>query len=212
MGTGPPISRTTTGQKAHYTPPWAEMNLVGIAGSSGSGKTSLAIEIIKALNLPWVVLLGIVRTRGRCWRRSRLRLGPGFLLQITNPRAKRSGTCKRVRPWFSELNWFRPSCPKAQGAQARVGPPPIYYLYSIIRMLIYEANAQISLSIHLRNINGRRRPCPSIRHMWWSWRASLRSTTLGSWRCWIWRFMLRLTRIFAYPAEVSNISDWLESL
>ena len=46
--------------KAHYSPPWADMNLVGIAGSSGSGKTSLAIEIIKALDLPWVVLLSIV--------------------------------------------------------------------------------------------------------------------------------------------------------
>ena len=52
-----------TTQKAHYSPPWADMSLVGIAGSSGSGKTSLAIEIIKALDLPWVVLLSIVRTR-----------------------------------------------------------------------------------------------------------------------------------------------------
>lgn len=50
--------------KAHYSPPWADMNLVGIAGSSGSGKTSLAIEIIKALDLPWVVLLSIVRGLG----------------------------------------------------------------------------------------------------------------------------------------------------
>jgi pantothenate kinase-related protein Tda10 len=51
----------TTTHKAHYTPPWADMNLVGIAGSSGSGKTSLAIEIIKALDLPWVVLLSMVK-------------------------------------------------------------------------------------------------------------------------------------------------------
>ena len=49
-----------TAQKAHYSPPWADMSLVGIAGSSGSGKTSLAIEIIKALDLPWVVLLSMV--------------------------------------------------------------------------------------------------------------------------------------------------------
>lgn len=51
-----------TAHRAHYSPPWADMNLVGIAGSSGSGKTSLAIEIIKTLDLPWVVLLSMV-----CW-------------------------------------------------------------------------------------------------------------------------------------------------
>jgi len=49
-----------TAQRAHYSPPWADMNLIGIAGSSGSGKTSLAIEIITALDLPWVVLLPMV--------------------------------------------------------------------------------------------------------------------------------------------------------
>jgi uridine kinase len=44
------------------------MNLVGIAGSSGSGKTSLAIEIIKALDLPWVVLLSMVKpVSARTW-------------------------------------------------------------------------------------------------------------------------------------------------
>ena len=46
-------------QKAHYSPPWADMNIVGIAGSSGSGKTSLAIEIVQSLNLPWVIILSI---------------------------------------------------------------------------------------------------------------------------------------------------------
>lgn len=46
-------------QKAYYSPPWADMNIVGIAGSSGSGKTSLAIEIVQSLNLPWVIILSI---------------------------------------------------------------------------------------------------------------------------------------------------------
>ncbi|KAK5078156.1 Uridine kinase [Lithohypha guttulata] len=45
--------------KAHYSPPWADMSLIGIAGSSGSGKTSLAVEIVKALDLPWVIILSI---------------------------------------------------------------------------------------------------------------------------------------------------------
>jgi uridine kinase len=58
----------TAAHKAHYSPPWADMNLVGIAGSSGSGKTSLAIEIIKALDLPWVVLLSMVKpVSARTW-------------------------------------------------------------------------------------------------------------------------------------------------
>ena len=58
----------TSAHKAHYSPPWTDMNLVGIAGSSGSGKTSLAIEIIKALDLPWVVLLSMVKPiSARMW-------------------------------------------------------------------------------------------------------------------------------------------------
>ena len=44
-------------QRAKYEPPWADMSIIGIAGASGSGKTSLSMAIIKELNLPWVVLL-----------------------------------------------------------------------------------------------------------------------------------------------------------
>ena len=47
-------------QKAHYSPPWADMSIIGVAGSSGSGKTSLAIEIVKSLSLPWVIILSMV--------------------------------------------------------------------------------------------------------------------------------------------------------
>ncbi|EXJ84830.1 uridine kinase [Capronia epimyces CBS 606.96] len=46
-------------QRAHYSPPWADLSIIGIAGSSGSGKTSLAIEIVESLNLPWVIILSI---------------------------------------------------------------------------------------------------------------------------------------------------------
>lgn len=46
--------------KAHYSPPWADMSIIGVAGSSGSGKTSLAVEIVKSLDLPWVIILSIV--------------------------------------------------------------------------------------------------------------------------------------------------------
>ncbi|KAF2162572.1 hypothetical protein M409DRAFT_69130 [Zasmidium cellare ATCC 36951] len=45
--------------KAHYSPPWANTSIIGIAGSSGSGKTSLSLAIIKELSLPWVVILSM---------------------------------------------------------------------------------------------------------------------------------------------------------
>lgn len=45
----------------HYHPPWANTSIIGVAGSSGSGKTSLAVEIVKSLSLPWVVILSMVR-------------------------------------------------------------------------------------------------------------------------------------------------------
>ena len=46
--------------RIHYSPPWADTSIIGIAGSSGSGKTSLAVRIVSLLNLPWVVILSMV--------------------------------------------------------------------------------------------------------------------------------------------------------
>lgn len=46
--------------RAHYAPPWADVSIIGIAGSSGSGKSTLSQAIVKQLNLPWVVILSIV--------------------------------------------------------------------------------------------------------------------------------------------------------
>ncbi|KAL1311857.1 hypothetical protein AAFC00_001931 [Neodothiora populina] len=43
----------------HYSPPWANTSIIGVAGSSGSGKTSLAHAIINELSLPWVVILSM---------------------------------------------------------------------------------------------------------------------------------------------------------
>lgn len=50
-------------ERAHYQPPWADVSIIGIAGSSGSGKSTLSHAIVSALNLPWVVILSMV-----CWR------------------------------------------------------------------------------------------------------------------------------------------------
>ena len=46
-------------ERARYSPPWIDTDIIGIAGSSGSGKTSLALEIVSSLNLPWVVILSM---------------------------------------------------------------------------------------------------------------------------------------------------------
>jgi Uridine kinase len=50
-------------EKAHYAPPWADVSIIGIAGSSGSGKSTLSQAIVNKLNLPWVVILSIVSPR-----------------------------------------------------------------------------------------------------------------------------------------------------
>lgn len=47
-------------KRAHYSPPWADVSLIGIAGSSGSGKSTLSRAIVNKLNLPWVVILSMV--------------------------------------------------------------------------------------------------------------------------------------------------------
>lgn len=40
-----------------YIPPWTEPYVIGVAGFSGSGKTSISQQIISELNQPWTVLL-----------------------------------------------------------------------------------------------------------------------------------------------------------
>ncbi|KAJ9142867.1 Uridine kinase [Coniochaeta hoffmannii] len=45
--------------RAHYSPPWADVSIIGIAGSSGSGKSTLSQAIVRKLNLPWVVIMSM---------------------------------------------------------------------------------------------------------------------------------------------------------
>jgi len=46
-------------KRAHYSPPWADVSIIGISGSSGSGKSTLSSAIVSELNLPWVVILSM---------------------------------------------------------------------------------------------------------------------------------------------------------
>lgn len=47
----------TESSKLLYIPPWTEPYIIGVAGNSGSGKTSVSQKIIQELNQPWTVLL-----------------------------------------------------------------------------------------------------------------------------------------------------------
>ncbi|KAH6989363.1 uridine kinase family-domain-containing protein [Ilyonectria sp. MPI-CAGE-AT-0026] len=47
-------SHVTVRKRAYYSPPWADVSIIGVAGSSGSGKSTLAQAIVKKLDLPWV--------------------------------------------------------------------------------------------------------------------------------------------------------------
>lgn len=42
-----------------YVPPWTEPYIIGMAGTSGSGKTSISTKIIQEINTPWTVLLSL---------------------------------------------------------------------------------------------------------------------------------------------------------
>ncbi|KAJ0385564.1 hypothetical protein COL922a_006142 [Colletotrichum nupharicola] len=52
-------SHVTVQKRTHYSPPWADVSIIGIAGSSGSGKSTLSHAIVRKLNLPWVVILSM---------------------------------------------------------------------------------------------------------------------------------------------------------
>ncbi|OAA33631.1 uridine kinase [Moelleriella libera RCEF 2490] len=52
-------SHVTIQKRAYYSPPWADVSIIAVAGSSGSGKSTIAQAIVKKLNLPWVVILSM---------------------------------------------------------------------------------------------------------------------------------------------------------
>lgn len=76
--------------KARYSPPWASMSIIGIAGASGSGKTSLAVEVVKTLDLPWVIIMSIVRDETSWLTSADI---PGLVLQISYSGAECLGSC-----------------------------------------------------------------------------------------------------------------------
>ncbi|KFH42094.1 Uridine-cytidine kinase-like-like protein [Hapsidospora chrysogenum ATCC 11550] len=47
-------SHITVQKRAYYSPPWADVSIIAVAGSSGSGKSTISQAIVKKLNLPWV--------------------------------------------------------------------------------------------------------------------------------------------------------------
>ncbi|KAG7884267.1 hypothetical protein KL938_002139 [Ogataea parapolymorpha] len=56
----PSKSATHTDLQANkYIPPWTSPYIIGVAGFSGSGKTTVAQKIIEQINEPWTVLLSM---------------------------------------------------------------------------------------------------------------------------------------------------------
>ncbi|ODQ82938.1 hypothetical protein BABINDRAFT_30099 [Babjeviella inositovora NRRL Y-12698] len=53
------VTEVSTPQSDNYIPPWTEPYIIGIAGISGSGKTTVAQKIIQEINQPWTVLLSL---------------------------------------------------------------------------------------------------------------------------------------------------------
>lgn len=49
----------TLARRAHYSPPWADVSIIAVAGSSGSGKSTMSHAIVSKLNLPWVVIMSM---------------------------------------------------------------------------------------------------------------------------------------------------------
>ncbi|ELQ41728.1 hypothetical protein OOU_Y34scaffold00255g26 [Pyricularia oryzae Y34] len=47
-----PEPNDTITTRYHYSPPWADLSIIGVAGSSGSGKSSISDAIVRKLNLP----------------------------------------------------------------------------------------------------------------------------------------------------------------
>jgi ABC-type protease/lipase transport system fused ATPase/permease subunit len=90
-------SHVTIQKRAYYAPPWADVSIIGVAGSSGSGKSTLSQAIVKQLNLPWVVILSMARPRSRRLGKS-ASLTPmlGLLLQAIDAGAIQAGICQRI--------------------------------------------------------------------------------------------------------------------
>ncbi|GMM35862.1 uridine kinase [Saccharomycopsis crataegensis] len=53
------IGTNTSANETRYIPPWTQPYIIGVAGLSGSGKTSVASKIIEELNTPWTVLISL---------------------------------------------------------------------------------------------------------------------------------------------------------
>lgn len=53
------LETASDSEQRNYIPPWTEPYIIGVAGTSGSGKTSVASKIIEGVNTPWTVLISL---------------------------------------------------------------------------------------------------------------------------------------------------------
>jgi ABC-type dipeptide/oligopeptide/nickel transport system ATPase component len=103
------MASDATVARAHYSPPWADVSIIGIAGSSGSGKSTLSHAIVSALNLPWVVILSMVYLSpdvvGLMLTRTRTPSTKALLLSNPQWPLGMSGTLTHLMPLTSIFSW-----------------------------------------------------------------------------------------------------------
>ncbi|CCF58683.1 hypothetical protein KAFR_0F00860 [Kazachstania africana CBS 2517] len=54
-----PSRRRSSIEAKRYIPPWTTPYIIGVGGTSGSGKTSVASKIVSSMNVPWTVLVSM---------------------------------------------------------------------------------------------------------------------------------------------------------
>ncbi|OLL23060.1 Uridine kinase [Neolecta irregularis DAH-3] len=54
-----PMTQEPSFKENLYQPPWYANHFIGIAGPSGSGKTWVAKQLIRELNVPWVIIMSL---------------------------------------------------------------------------------------------------------------------------------------------------------
>ena len=152
-------------EKAHYTPPWSDPAIIGVAGSSGSGKTSLAVEIVSSLSLPWVVILSMVLSH-RCATMCISHFWQDSFYKALNKE-------DNARAHANEYDFDSPEAIDFDILHERLkdikaGYASIYLHVPLERNLHWLITAAVRRfhGTHSRNISERRRQCQSIHHMY----------------------------------------------
>ena len=183
MGEYPCLLKTVP---VSYVPTDVFFKIVGIAGSSGSGKTSLAMKIVSKLNLPWVVILSMVLLVFR-WSKvgwalnwfmlkSFYRILSISLSHLNNPlKHFAMNTILMHQNRLTLIFWLNGSRTWRQGKfrDERTIHPSHIKDFKSLNWLTGLGEKQKFQLILLRNINDNKRQRQFTHVMFWFWRAYL---------------------------------------